>query len=159
MADEIGINFKNPRTASLAGNSFANVIALTNIDLEVIEFVRDVQGRFYATAHIPSGYGTVATAKVIFDIIANATTGDTRLQVSTKEVAEGETVNVSLTAITAQTVTVPGTAYLAKRVSFTIATAPVADDLIVIEFFHDGTNAADTLAVNTQIVNAYVELT
>ncbi len=159
MADEIGIVLKNPRVSTLGGNSFANVLALTNIDLEVIEFVKDVDGKFYGLAHIPSGYGTVSSAKVIFDIIANATTGNSRLQVSTAPIAEGETIDASLIAITAQTITVPGTAYLLKRVTFDLATVPVADDLLLIEFFHEGTDVADTLAVNTLIVNAYLELT
>lgn len=159
MADEIGISFKNPRTQTLAGNSFATVIAFTNFDLEVIEFVKDVDGKFYGLAHIPAGYGTVTTAKVVFDIIANATTGVTTMQISTAPIADDETVNASLTSITARDVTVPGTAYKIERVTETLASVPVAGDVIVIEFFHEGTATNDTLAVNTQIVNAYMELT
>jgi hypothetical protein len=159
MADQIPIMFKNPRVQTLAGNAFANVINVGNIDIEVMEFLADVEGRFYGLAHIPSGYGTVTSAVVVFDIIANATTGVTRMQVGTKEVGDAESINVTLTNITAQDITVPGTAWLTKKVSFTIVTEPVADDLLVVEFHHDGDHANDTLAVNTQILNAYLELT
>lgn len=159
MADQIGINLKNPRVTSLAGNAFVQSIVFTNVDLETVVFLQDVQGKFYGTAHIPSGYGTVTTAKVFFDILANATTGVTALQVSTAAIAEAESINTSLTAITRQDITVPGTALLLKRVEFSISTVPVADDLILIEFFHDGTQGADTLAVDTLLLNAYMELT
>lgn len=159
MADQIPINLKNPRVSTLAGNAVMQSIAFTNVDLEVLLFLPNVQGHFYGISHIPSGYGTVTTASVFFDLLADATTGVTSLQISTAAIADGESINTALTAITRQDITVPATALLTDQVTFAIATAPIADDLIIIDFFHDGTQAADTLAVNTLIVNAYMELT
>jgi len=161
MADQIGIEFRNPDINTYRGKSFANTLnlATAGIQLQVIEFLKDVVGRFYGVAHIPSGYGTVTTASVVFDLLANATTGVSVMQVFTSQIAEAESVDSALTAIAEQNITVPATAYALKRVTFNLASAPSADDLILITFSHNGNAAADTLAVNTLIANAYMELT
>lgn len=157
----IPIDLRNPRGSTLAGNSFYAVKALTNIDLGVWEFVKDVEGKIYGIVNIPAEVNSTPNAKIILLIAANATTGVTRLNVATKSVAEdAESINVTLTDDTAQDITVPGTAYLTKKVSFTVGDLAniVANDVLFVEIFHDGDHSNDTLAVNTLLLDAYLEV-
>lgn len=157
----IPLEIRNPRGTTLPGNSYFSVEALTNIDFGMWTFVKDVDGKIYAVVNAPPEMAVTPNAKIIFIIAANATSGVTRLNQSSKCVAEdGETINVSLTADTAQDITVPGTAYFTKKVSFTGGdlTNVAANDVIFIELFHEGSHGNDTLAVNTLLVDAYLEI-
>jgi hypothetical protein len=140
------------------GNSFWNVIGLTDWDAGHWEFVKDVDGKVYGEVRVPPGYTSGGTLRLA--IAANATTGVTRLVVGTKAVADGESLNPgSLTDETAQDITVPGTAYLRKDVTFTLTETLAANDLLVVEIYHNGAHANDTLAVNTLLVGAWLEVT
>jgi len=153
------IQLKNPQVSSLAGNSFWTVTALTAYDLGHWEFIKDVDGIATGTVNIPNSLCSTPAAKIILQVLANATTGVTSLQVSTGAIADGESMNPSsLTAETIQDITVPGTAYLRKEVSFTLTNVPVAKDMLIVEVLHDGDKAADTLAVNTLIESAQLEI-
>lgn len=167
LFDEIGgggsglttvpVDLHTPRTSSLAGNSFFTVLAQTDYDMGHWEFVKDVEGKLYGSCRVPAGYVSGGTLKLA--VAANATTGVTRLQVGTKAVADGETLNPTLTDETAQDITVPGTAYLQKVVSFTLTETLAAGDLLIVEVFHDGDHANDTLNVNTILTDAWLEVT
>ena len=152
------IHLHTARSSTLAGNSFWTVLAQTNYDMGHWSFVKDVDGKVYGHVLVPSHVAGTPTAKIVLSIAANATTGVTRLQVSTKDPADGETVNVSFTAETAQDITVPGTAYLRKDVTFTLTNAPAANDLLVVEVRHEGNHANDTLNANTLLLAAYLEI-
>ena len=155
---KIPIDFRNPRFSSLAGNSFWNVIALTNVDLGVWDFVKDVQGKIYGVVQVPKAINATPNAKVVLSIMANATSGVTSLIVSSKNLADAGSYNVTLTNETQQDITVPGTAYLRKDVSFTLTNAPAASDEIVVVASHEGQHANDTLAVDTLLVDAWLEV-
>lgn len=155
----IPIDLRTPRVSTLAGNAFWNVTGLTDHDLAYWEFVKDVEGKVYGLSAIPSNVAGTPNGAIVLEIAANATTGDTRLQVGTKAVADAESLNPgALTDETAQDITVPGTAYLRKTVSFTLTETLAADDLLLVEVFHDGDHANDTLAVNTLLVGAWLEV-
>lgn len=151
------IQLLNPRTSTLAGNSFFSVLALSDWDAGHWEFLQDVEGKIYGIVRVPPSYASGGAIKL--EIGANATTGVTRLQVGTKAVADGESMNPTLTDETAQDITVPGTAYLRKAVSFTLTESLAASDLLLVEIFHDGDHANDTLAVNTILWGAWLEVT
>jgi hypothetical protein len=153
------IQLKNPQVSSLAGNSFWTTTALTAYDLGHWEFLKDVDGIVTGSVNIPNSLCSTPAAKIILQVLANATTGVTSLDVSTAAIADGESMNpASLTAETIQDVTVPGTAYLRKEVSFTLTNTPVAADTLIVEILHDGDKAADTLAVNTLLESAQLEI-
>jgi uncharacterized protein DUF5907 len=155
------LEIRNPRGSTLPGNAFFSVEALTNIDFGMWEFVHDVQGKINAVVNAPAEMSGTPNAKIILIIAANATTGVTSMNIGTKCVAEdAESINVTLTADTRQDVTVPATAYLTKKISFTAGdlTNISPNDLVFVEIFHDGTQGADTLAVNTLLVDAYLEV-
>ena len=150
-----------PRVSSLAGNAFWNVIALTNHDTGIVEFVKDVQGKYYYTCPVPNNLHATPNAKIKVVLFANATSGVTSLQISSGRVADGGNFGtVTLTAETRQDITVPATAYLLKYATFptsgSLGVTPAANEFLVIELFHDGTQVADTLAVNTQILDVFL---
>lgn len=147
-----------PRLTSLQGNAFYSVVALTAYDAGHWEFVKDVDGKIYGQVNVPNGYSSGGALKL--QIAANATSGVTTLSVATKAVADAESLNPgSLTDETDQDITVPGTAYLRKEVSFTLTETLAANDLLICEFFHVGTATNDTLAVNTLFFGAWLEVT
>lgn len=151
-----------PQSSANAGNSFFNVIGLADYDSGHHEFVKDVDGKFFGIVEVPTNIAATPNAKIVLLIRANATSGVTRLQVGTKAVADGESTDPTLTDETAQNITVPGTARLRKDVTFTLTDAPAADDILIVEIFHNGDaaagGAADTLAVNTELFDAYLEI-
>lgn len=134
-----------------AGNGYPILYVGTSHRHLVPAFVTSVDGSWYGKVRIPRNY--VGTPKVLLVIAANATSGVTRLIVHSKSVADAESINVTYTAETAQDITVPATAYLAKVVTFTITTTGLAagEDLFV-RVQHDGANAADTLVPDTLLV-------
>jgi hypothetical protein len=58
--------------------------------------------------------------------------------------------------LTAQDVTVPGTALVRKDVTFSVS-GLVGGDVLVLAIAHDGAHANDTLAVNTLLYGAWLE--
>jgi hypothetical protein len=159
----IPIDLRNPRVATLAGNSFFTVTGLTALDLGHWVLVKDVEGRIYGVVTIPKNVKATPNAKIILSITANATSGVTRLQVSTKAIADGQSMNPSsLTAETAQDITVPSTARLRKDVTFpssgNLGETVAADSLLLVEITHLGAHANDTLAQNTELWAAYLQI-
>jgi hypothetical protein len=153
----VPIQLNTPQVSANAGNAFWTVLGQTDWDFGHWEFVKDVKGKVYGTVTVPKNLAGTPAAKIKLVIAANATTGVTRLNVGTKDVADGESLNPTLTDETAQDITVPATAYLRKDVSFTLTNAPAADDILIVEVFHEGDHANDTLAVNTLLLGAYLE--
>jgi hypothetical protein len=148
--------------SSLAGNAFYSVLGLTDWDAGHWEFVKDVDGKVYGVVRVPPAYASGGVIRLA--IAANATSGVTRLGVGTKAVADGESLNPgALTDETKQDITVPGTAYLRKDVTFTLTETLAADDLLLVEIFHNGDSSNgggnDTLAVNTLLLGAWLEVT
>lgn len=154
----IPIQLHTARASTLAGNSFWTVAAMTDYDWGRWEFVQDVEGKVYGSVMVPTNVAATPDAKVILVIAANATSGVTRLQVGVKDVSDAESLNPTLVDETAQDVTVPGTAYLRKDVEFNLTTDPAGEDILIVEVFHDGDHANDTLAVNTLLLGAYLEV-
>lgn len=148
----------NPQTSANQGNSFWTVLGLTDWDAGHWEFVKDVDGKVHGYVHVPPDYSSGGS--LILSIAANATSGVTRLNVATKAIADGESLNpAALTDETAQDITVPATAYLQKIVTFSLAETLSANDFLIVEVFHNGIHANDTLAVNTLLMGAWLEYT
>ena len=160
----IPIDLELPRTNSLAGNSFYSpeYLSTADEDMGFWQFVFDVDGKIYGKVTIPNTIGATPAAKIILVISANATTGDSRLSCSALPTTNGESLNRAKQTVTAQDITVENVAFETKEVSFdlpTITAFPVvAKDILDIELFHEGAHANDTLAVNTLIKEAYLEI-
>lgn len=120
------------------------------------EFVKDVAGFVYGQSLVPANV-TNATIRLV--IAANATSGVTRLSVFGNATANGELIGTGWNLgnpITPQDITVPGTAFFRKDVTFSV-TGLAGADLIQIAISHDGAHANDTLAVNTLLFGAWLE--
>lgn len=152
-----------PRTQTLAGNSFSSVIALTNYDWEVWEFLPSVDGAVYAWLEVPQEIAGSPTQQVVLNWAANNTTAAKQVAwlVSVANVAAGSTLNASLTALTQANIAVPTTAYQRVSTAVTITNTLAAGDLLIIEIRRKGSDAVnDTLTtLNALLDSAYLALT
>lgn len=159
----VPIRLMIPRSSSLGGNAFTSVIALTAYDAARWEFLKDVDGKIYGQCEVPNNLAATPNAKIGIAIAANAASGITRLKCSYKFVPDTASTNpASLTAEASQDITVPATARLRKDVTFpsagNLTDTPVANDILVVEFFHEGAHANDNLAVNTELWAAWLQV-
>jgi len=156
----IPIAILNAQFDANQGNTFPDVLDIgTPNNVHVWTSLQDVDGKTYARVHIPNNLASSPAVKIILRIMANATTGVTRISVTHTDVNNGENFNVAVTeSITAIDTTVPGTAFEAEDITFTLSTQPSADDTMDIEIFHEGAHANDTLAVPTLLVSARLEV-
>lgn len=143
--------FKIPVTVGAYGtNTFPDRIDFSPNIQDIPSMVKDVDGSVYGRVRVPENY--VGTPKIELSILANATTGVTRLTIGTGVVAfDAESFDVTFTDETAQDITVPATAYNDKLVTFTLTTTPAAGKWLFVRLTHSGAHANDTLAVNTLI--------
>jgi hypothetical protein len=158
----IPIDLRNAQAAANAGNSFTQVAALTDWEFWHWEFLKDVVGSVFGVCRIPTNAfpSPSKTAKVVLTLAANATSGVTTMRVGSKSVADAASLNpAALVDETDADVTVPGTAYLRKDASFTLSNQVTAGDWLLVQVTHVGTATNDTLAVNTLLLGAVLELT
>jgi len=170
MADttRFPIDFRSPAISHSQGNSFYNVNTLAtwaataiDFDLGVWEMIHtgDVDSYIYGLVTVPNTIGGTPAAKIILLVAANATTGNVRTRIATQAVANGENLNQASTLETEQTTTMPTTAFELEEISYTLTNAPVAKDLIMVEFRREATDTTnDTLAANLLVVEAYLEI-
>jgi len=152
------IKLMNPRSQSEAGNAFWTVMSFP-YDLGHWEFVKDVQGRVTGQILIPKSVAATPNAKIVLVLGASAA-GVTCMSAQTFLTAtNGGGFNSALTNQGAQNVSLPG-AYATVRctIPITVGPAPSADQILVMEITHEGLQAADTLAVNTILYEAYLEI-
>lgn len=155
----IPIDLRTPQFSANEGNSFWNVNQFIDWDAGFWEFAQDVDGKVFGVVGIPPNVAATPAAKLVLVVAANATSGVTRLNVASAAVADGETLNPSaLTDETAQDITVPATAYLREDVTFSLTPSLAANDLLIVEVFHEGSHANDTLATATVLVEAWLEV-
>jgi len=159
---QIPIDLRNPGVTLVPGNAFWTVLGLTAWDAGHWQFVKDVHGSVFGIVRIPKNMAGTPAAKIKLVIAANATSGVTRLDVlhkAVQSIATGESLNpAALVSIGETDVTVPSTAYLTLEVSFTVSEAIAAEDELLIQVFHHGDHANDTLAVNTLLIDAFLEI-
>lgn len=165
----IPIDLRSPAISQSQGNSFWNVNPLTtptpDFDLGVWEFVKDVDGDIYGIVVIPNTIGATPAAKIILTLMANATTGVASFDVEARPIAnDAESMDQALdSTIAIQDISMPATAYMTKEASFTLPTTGngfpvVAKDILLVRIKHNGTKTEDTLAVNTLLVKAELEI-
>jgi hypothetical protein len=118
------------------------------------DFVKDVLGYADGFVKVPPN---VTSASIRLSVMANATSGVTRWYIRTFASADGASLS-SGTAdnATAQDITVPGTAYNRKDITFTVPSTFAAGDILWVRFVHDGAHANDTLAVDTLLLGAWL---
>jgi hypothetical protein len=140
-----------PRMPDSSGNGYPLFYNANPHRHLVWAFLQDVAGYWYGTFRVPQNY--VDTPQIVLSIGANATTGVSRLAVSTYCSAEGESYDGTYTTETAQDITVPATAYLRDDVTFSLTSSPAVGDDVQFRIDHEGAHANDTLAVPTLLFN------
>jgi hypothetical protein len=122
--------------------------------------VKDVVGELYGLVRIPENF--VGTAKIEAVILANATSGVTRLVLGAVCIAnDAASFDATFTDETAQDITVPATAYLDKLITFPTsgslsAASIAAGKILFVHLQHAGTHANDTLAVDTLVAGLWL---
>lgn len=140
-----------------SGNAYPLLIASTLRGV-FPAFVKDVDGFWYGTFHVPQNYSS--GPKVIVRVGANSTAGQvTSFIVGTKAVGTGATWDAAYTAETVQDLTLQTTAYRPSDITFTLSTTPVAGAELSFYIEHNGSRGADTLAVDTILFDAWFQYT
>jgi hypothetical protein len=148
------IDLRNPQLAANAGNCFPSVTTLTDWEEFHWEFVNNVDGKLYGLVRPPIAS---TAAKIVLATVHNAAGGVARWSVATAYVSDGVTINpAALTSETAQDITTPGTARLLKIVTFTLTSQFSAGQIVPVEIFHEGAHANDTMAVNSELLGAWL---
>lgn len=160
MASTIPVpcELENPRITTLAGNVYWSINALTAYDQGRWVFTKDVDGKLYGKVRVPKNLAGTPNGKIVLVTEYNATSGVSRWSVSTKAVADGASLNpASLVAETSQDITVPATARLRKDITYTLTNVPAADEILILEIFHEGAHANDTLSTaDSELLGAYL---
>lgn len=157
----VPIDLRAPDSQTNPGNSFWTVEGLTAHDLGAWQFLPNVDGSVFGVAHVPKNIAGAPAAKIVLILAANDAAGlITVMDVLTAAVAsDAESIDpASLVAVGTTAITLPSAAYNTKEQSYTLASQPSSDDLLLVEILHDGNDGADTLGVNTILVEAYLEI-
>jgi hypothetical protein len=153
------VDLQNPSSNDGGGNAFPRVEDMTTATYEqwMWAFAQDVDGYINGIVRVPENLAITPSAKIVVEISADPTTGVTRLVVSTKAIANGETMNpASFTVETAQDITVPATTKFRKKVTFNLTETIVAEDLLLVQIYHNGAHGNDTLADLTKLHGAWL---
>lgn len=144
------------------GNSWWGVSSGTQFQWGHWNFLKDVAGYVWGHVVIPTNVAATANAKFRVELFSSATSGVTRLGIEWRTSADNETLNWGsrLGSVEGgQDITVPGTAYLRKTVTFTpTGDTFAANDYCNFLLIHDGAHANDTLAVNTTVLGVWLEI-
>ena len=151
---QVPIGLANP---DASGNGYAALVVGSNIRLLVSGFLKDVVGDWWGIVRVPQDYSSAG--KVVISIAANATSGVTTMGLASNPVTNAAGYDVALTSEADQDVTVPGTAYFRKDVTFTLTPTLHAGDDLVVRIRHNGTAGNDTLAVDTLMPAAVFQYT
>jgi hypothetical protein len=108
-----------------SGNAYAAFYDANPQRYLIPAFLKDVAGYWYGHVRVPQDYAN--TPKIILSIGANATSGVSRLAVSSYAIADAESYDSTYTTETAQD--------------------------IICRIDHEGAHANDTLAVDTLMFN------
>lgn len=150
------IDLRNPSTlVTYVGNAFPQVAALSNWEEWHWEFTKDVDGYIYGLVRVPAGF---TAPKVVISTLYNAAAGVASWVLAWAKIADGGSANPALIPEARQDVAVPGTARTRKDVTFTLAggAIPATGDLLIVQIWHNGAHANDTVAVNSELLGAWL---
>lgn len=154
----IPVDLGVPQQAANQGNCYFDMLNLTDHDFGVWTLVKDVNGKVYGRATVPKNLsGTTGSLVVALAWANSASSKVARVSVAYSPIANGESLNPgSLTDVTAQDLSVPTTAYQRTDATYSL-TGLAADDVLLVEVYHEGAHANDTVAVDTLVVEAWLE--
>lgn len=122
-------------------------------------YIKDVEARIAGLVNIPTSFSEVAI-KLAFRSAVDSTSGDVRFEVATLALGSGDDPDGALTSEAAQTIAVDDNITIARfPTSGGLSSSPAAGDILIVDLFHDGDHAADTLAENLLLLSAWLEVT
>lgn len=136
-------------TPSADGNAYPTVLDSSTRQL-YYALSATADGSWYFRGQVPDDYGSAGAIVVV--AVANATSGAHRIGVDVAVAKDAEDQDPTLTALTPQSVTVPGTAYLQDRITFSSGLPTIeAGDRLIGRVWRDGdgSGGTDSLAVPT----------
>jgi hypothetical protein len=106
---------------------------------------------------VPDSFSTLAIRLLLS---SPTTSGDVRMEVATRAVGDGDTIDSTITAETAQTISLTtAMKYATFPTSGSLGSSPAVGDMLVVQIHHDGDHAADTLAVDLLLWGAWLVVT
>ena len=149
------IDWRNPNSVALAGNTWPTVQVLSSQELWMWQFRQDVNGALYGVVRIPNS-AVVVAPKVYLELGATAA-GTTRMHVRATAVSDGETLDFASQDQTVIADVVLAAGRVRKSQVYTL-TGIAPGDLVLVSLLHEGTHANDTLAVPTELYGGYLSL-
>lgn len=145
------IDLRNP-----SANAYFVATAFTNFVLGRWLMIKDVDSSIYGAVRVPATFTQIAV-----NLMLGGGTGNTRMQVKTRSIGDGDTIDSTITAESAQTIALTSGLLEVARfpASGGIGSSPAAGDLLVVQIIHVGTDGADTLATDTALYGAFLEVT
>jgi hypothetical protein len=146
------IDLRNPSTnVYFVGDPFSG------FTLGLWRMLPSVASTIFGTVLLPDTFTEVAIRLVLSS--STAATGDVRMGVSTMSLSDGDSPGGTMVAETSQTISVTGNVLFARfPATGGIGSSPVAGDILVVQIGRDGTNGADTLAVDLRLWGAWLEV-
>jgi hypothetical protein len=144
-------------TPDSTGNGFAQLVNTANIRQLVPAFTQALVGDWYGIIRVPQDYGSAGA--VVLAMAANATSGVAVIGLASKPVANTAVYDAALTAESDQNITMPGTAYARKDVSFTLTPTLAPGDDLIVRVRLNGTSGSNTLAATLLMFNAVLQYT
>jgi hypothetical protein len=146
------IDLRNPSTnVYFVGDPFSG------FTLGLWRMLPGLASTIFGTVLLPDTFTEVAIRLVLSS--STAATGDVRMGVSTMSLSDGDSPGGTMVAETSQTISVTGNVLFARfPATGGIGSSPVAGDILVVQIGRDGTNGADTLAVDLRLWGAWLEV-
>jgi hypothetical protein len=154
------IDWRNPAFSTLPGNSYPMATALASFDFWHWEFKRDVDSYIAGVVKVPMLVDVAPAPKIGVALAANATTGTSRMTVNIKRIADGGSLAfASWDATATLDIAMPGTVNTAKVALLDVSSlVPVAGELLICQLVHAGSHINDTLAAETMLIEAWLEI-
>jgi hypothetical protein len=157
---QIPVFLDSPDGSSNAFAAFFSDFGITaaNIGRHIAPaFPASVDGTWEGLIRVPKNYAS--GGKLILSWFCNATSGNLRHRVSSKNVANGSTYNVTYTDESYVNQAVPGTALQRLDVTFTLSPVLSPEDDLYLKVTRNGSSGSDTLAAVAVLAKCMFEYT
>jgi len=160
----IPIDLKLPSISTNPGAVFWwPEVLVTNNEMAFWKFEDGSTGHLFGTVQMPANVAGIPLPAIRLWYTTIATAGNVRLQVATKAVAVGESVNfASYTVETARDITVPALTYRLAEARFpasgSLSETPASNEIVFVRIERAGGHANDTLAASFDLIEAFYDV-
>ncbi len=141
-----------------SGNAYPLLVDLSPHRLVVPAFAKDVAGYWYGKFTVPQDYASAP--QIVLRLAASTTSLVSTMAVSSyPTTADGNSYDGTYTTETQQNVSLPGTAYNRKDVTFTLTSTITVGADINLRVDHEGAVGADTNTAETLLYGVFFKYT